>query len=278
MTITVPLVDLRGQYLAIKQEIDAAVARTLDSGWYILGREVAAFEDEFAAYFSARGGEVAGCVGVNSGTDALHLALKSCDIGPGDEVVTVSHTAVATAAAISLAGATPIFVDVDPATYTMDPRSLELALSSRTRAVVPVHLYGHPADMDAIMAVARRAELRVIEDCAQAHGAIYHGRPVGTIGDLGCFSFYPTKNLGAMGDGGAVISRDPDLAARVRLLREYGWRPETRYVSQEQGLNSRLDELQAALLRVKLSHLDDLECSATHLGRRLCWTAAGQFG
>lgn len=258
-TSAIPVMDLRGQYLAIQQEIDAATLRVLDSGWYILGREVAAFEEEFAAYLS-RGqsihGATVGCVGVNSGTDALHLALRALEIGPGDEVITVAHSAVATAAAVSLAGATPIFVDIDPATYTLDPARLAAAITPRTKAVIPVHIYGHPAQMDAILAVARQAGLRVIEDCAQAHGARYAGQPVGTLGDLGCFSFYPTKNLGALGDGGAVVSRDPDLAQRVRSLREYGWTPQARYVSQVQGMNSRLDELQAAILRAKLPHLD----------------------
>lgn len=252
----VPAIDLLGEYESIRDEIDAAVQRVLSSGWYILGREVAAFEEEFAAYLAIRGGDPVTCIGVASGTDALQIALMACGIEHGDEVITVSHTAVATAAAITLAGAIPIFVDIDPATYTMDPTVLEAAITPRTRAVIPVHLYGHPADMDAILAVARRHGLRVIEDCAQAHGARYKGCAVGTVGDLGCFSFYPTKNLGAMGDGGAVVSRDPALAERVHLLREYGWRPESRYVSQVTGMNSRLDEVQAAILRAKLGHLD----------------------
>lgn len=278
----IPSNDLRAQYLAIKPEIDAAVARTLDSGWYILGREVEAFEHEFAAYLANQeqgAGEQAGdqidaadsarqgtlwashsplnCVAVNSGTDALQLALMACEIGPGDEVITVAHTAVATAAAISLTGATPVFVDVDPATYTMAPTALAAAITPRTKAIVPVHLYGHPADMAAIQAIATRHQLRLIEDCAQAHGARYQGQMLGTMGDLGCFSFYPTKNLGALGDGGAVVSRDPALINRVRLLREYGWTPQARYVSQVRGMNSRLDELQAAILRAKLPHLDE---------------------
>jgi len=183
--------------------------------------------------------------------------LMACEIGPGHEVITVAHTAVATAAAISLTGATPVLVDVDPATYTMAPAALAAAITPRTKAIVPVHLYGHPADMAAIQAIASRHQLRVIEDCAQAHGARYQGQMLGTLGDLGCFSFYPTKNLGALGDGGAVVSRDPALIKRVRLLREYGWTPQARYVSQVRGMNSRLDELQAAILRVKLHHLDE---------------------
>ncbi|MFN8492094.1 MAG: DegT/DnrJ/EryC1/StrS family aminotransferase [Caldilineaceae bacterium] len=276
----IPFNDLRTQYLAIKSEIDTAVARTLDSGWYILGREVEAFEREFATYLGqGAGGREQGamsrelgnskslppapspqpltCVAVNSGTDALHLALLACDIGSGDEVITVAHTAVATAAAISLTGATPVFVDVEPDTYTLAPAALEAAITPRTKAVVPVHLYGHPAKLSEILAIAAQHKLRVIEDCAQAHGARYRGQLVGTIGDLGCFSFYPTKNLGALGDGGAVVSRAPALVERVRLLREYGWTPQARYVSQTRGMNSRLDELQAAILRVKLRHLDE---------------------
>jgi dTDP-3-amino-3,4,6-trideoxy-alpha-D-glucose transaminase len=253
----VAAVDLLGEYLSIREEIDAAVERVLSSGWYILGREVAAFEEEFAAYLHERGGDPVTCVGVASGTDALQLALMACGIEPGDEVITVSHTAVATAAAITLAGGTPVFVDIDPVTYTMDPGAMEAAITLRTKAVIPVHLYGHPAEMETTLRVANKHGLRVIEDCAQAHGARYRGRAAGTMGDLGCFSFYPTKNLGAMGDGGAVVSRDPELAQRVRLLREYGWTPAARYVSQVAGMNSRLDELQAAILRVKLRHLDE---------------------
>ncbi len=252
MTTPIPLQDLKAQTNALLTEIDAAVQRVLASGWYILGGEVSAFEEEFAAYNG-----VSGCVGVNSGTDALFLALRACDIGPGDEVITVSHTAVATVAAIRLTGATPVLVDVDPVNYTISVEGLAAAVTARTKAVVPVHIYGQPADMDGILAIAREAGVRVIEDCAQAHGARYHGRIVGSMGDLGCFSFYPTKNLGAIGDGGAVIGNDEALLDRIRRLRQYGWTPESRYVSQEEGVNSRLDEMQAAILRVKLAHLDD---------------------
>ncbi len=247
--MNIPFNDLRAGYLAAQPEIDAAVQRVLASGWYILGEETAAFEQEFAAYCGA-----AGCVGVNSGTDALHLALRACGVGPGDEVITVAHTAVATVAAIRMSGATPVLVDIDPATCTMAPAALAAAMTPATRAVIPVHLYGHPADMDAIREIA--AACFVIEDCAQAHGAHYKGRPVGSFGDLACYSFYPTKNLGALGDGGAVTGRDPALLDKVRLLREYGWSPQARYVSQVEGVNSRLDELQAALLRVRLRRLD----------------------
>jgi dTDP-4-amino-4,6-dideoxygalactose transaminase len=250
MTEVIPFNDLRSQYLAHKEEIDAALSRVLNSGWYILGKEVAAFEEEYAAFCGA-----VGCVGVNSGTDALTLALRALEVGPGDQVITVAHTAVATVAAIALTGATPVLVDIDPATYTMNPHALEAAVTPATKAVIPVHLYGHPAEMDAILEFARGHGLAVIEDCAQAHGASCMGRPVGTLGDLGCFSFYPTKNLGALGDGGAVIGDNPGLLERVRLLREYGWTPAARYVSMIPGMNSRLDELQAAVLRVKLRYL-----------------------
>jgi len=247
----IPVVDLRAEYTAVKGEIDAAVQRVLESGWYILGEEVAAFESEFAAWCG-----VAGAVGVGNGTDALHIALRACGVGAGDEVITVAHTAVATAAAIALTGATPVFVDIDPATYTLDPAQLAAAITPRTKAVIPVHLYGHPADLGRILSIARAAGLRVIEDCAQAHGAEWQGQKVGSYGDLACFSFYPTKNLGALGDGGAVVGSDPALLDRVRLLREYGWPPHNRYVSEIEGMNSRLDEMQAAILRVKLAHLD----------------------
>ena len=245
----IPFNELRSGYLAQQPEIDDAVRRVLESGWYILGREVAAFEEEFAAWCGA-----AGCVGVNSGTDALYLALRACGIGPGDEVITVAHTAVATVAAIRMTGATPVLVDIDPARYTMAPAALAAAITPATRAVIPVHLYGHPADMDAILEIAR--EQFVIEDCAQAHGARYNGRPVGSFGDLACYSFYPTKNLGALGDGGAVTGNNPALLDRVRLLREYGWTPQERYISQVEGVNSRLDEMQAAILRVRLRALE----------------------
>jgi dTDP-4-amino-4,6-dideoxygalactose transaminase len=240
----------RAQYLAHKDEIDAAVARVLDGGRYILGAEVEAFENEFAEYMGA-----ASALGVGSGTEALHVALAACGVGQGDEVVTVSHTAVATVAAIELCGARPVFVDIRPDTFTMDVARLEAALGPRTKAIVPVHLYGHPADIVDIVAIAKRRGLRVVEDCAQAHGASVAGRKVGTFGDVGCFSFYPTKNLGALGDGGAVTTNDPDLARKMRLLREYGW--SERYVSDIPGWNTRLDELQAAILRVKLRHLDE---------------------
>jgi dTDP-4-amino-4,6-dideoxygalactose transaminase len=244
----VPPADPRAAYLARKQAIDEAISGVLARGSFILGEEVARFEREFAAYIGA-----GHCVGVASGTDALHLALRSCGVGPGDEVVTVSHTAVATVAAIELAGATPVLIDID-ATGTMDPEAIRGALRPQTKAIIPVHLYGLPADLDPILEIARQRGLRVIEDCAQSHGATYKGARTGSRGDLAAFSFYPTKNLGAFGDGGAITTSDPGLAERVRLLREYGWRE--RYISEIAGLNSRLDEIQAAILRVQLRHLD----------------------
>jgi dTDP-4-amino-4,6-dideoxygalactose transaminase len=238
------------QYLAHRAEIDTAIHRVLERGRYILGEEVKAFEKEFADYIGVPHG-----IGVGSGTEALHLALASCGIGPGDEVITVSHTAVATVAAIELSGAQPVFIDVESGTGTMDPRRLEEAISPRTRAILPVHLYGQPADLDPILQVARARQLRVIEDCAQAHGATYRGRRVGSLGDAACFSFYPTKNLGALGDGGMAVTGRADVAERARLLREYGWKE--RYISHLAGWNSRLDELQAAVLRIKLRFLDE---------------------
>jgi dTDP-4-amino-4,6-dideoxygalactose transaminase len=238
------------QYLSHKPEIDLAVARVLDSGWYILGEETRAFEAEFAQYIKCRF-----ATGVGSGTEAIHVALKACGIGAGDEVITVSHTAVATVAAIELTGAVPVLVDVDPVTCTLDPRALDEALSSRTRAVVAVHLYGQAADLEAISAFTRKHGLRLIEDCAQCHGAEFEGRKLGSFGDISCFSFYPTKNLGCLGDGGMVATNDADLASQLKLLREYGWAE--RYVSHIPGWNSRLDEIQAAVLRVKLRHLDE---------------------
>ena len=245
----IPLVDLKAQYAAIKPEIDAAVQRVLDSTAFILGREVEGFEAAFAEYCEAHH-----AVGVGSGTAALHLALMACGVGTGDEVITTPHTFIATAEAISHAGARPVFVDIDPATYNLDPALVESAIGPHTKAIVPVHLYGRPADMDGVLAVARRHGLRVIEDAAQAHGARYHGRCVGPLGDAGCFSFYPGKNLGAYGDGGMVVTNDPDVAARVRMLRDHG--RVDKYAHQIIGYGERLDALQAAVLRVKLPHLD----------------------
>jgi dTDP-4-amino-4,6-dideoxygalactose transaminase len=238
----------RLNYLAHREEIDAAVARVMDKGWYILGEEVSAMEREFASYLG-----VGFAWGVGNGTDALHIALRALGIGAGDEVITVSHTAVATVAAIELCGAVPVLVDSDPRTYTMSPELAAVAIGPRTRAIIPVHLYGRPAELDQIIATARRRGVAVIEDCAQSHGAVYRGKTTGRFGDIACFSFYPTKNLGALGDGGMVVTNDSALADRVKLVREYGWKD--RYVSAIAGFNSRLDELQAGILRVKLPYL-----------------------
>lgn len=232
-----------------EEELIEAVRKTLRSGWYILGEEVKKFEAEFAQYCGVKYG-----IGVASGTDALFLALSACDLGPGDEVITVSHTAVATVAAVHHTGATPVLVDISEATYTIDPEKIRAAITPRTKAVVVVHLYGLPADMDRILPIVREHGLFLIEDCAQAHGARYHGKRVGSFGDFGCFSFYPTKNLGAIGDGGMIVTNRGNLAEKVRLLREYGWKK--RYISEISGFNSRLDELQAAILRLKLRTLD----------------------
>ncbi len=244
--------DPKAGYLAAKAEIDAAVARVLDSGTYIHGRELAAFETEFAAWLGA-----SGCAGVANGTDAIELALRALGVGPGDRVATVANTVTATAAAIVATGAEPVFVEIAADTMLMDAAALAATLRADTaraiKAVVPVHLYGQACDMPAILALARAHGAKVVEDCAQAHGALVGGRRAGTWGDLAAFSFYPTKNLGALGDGGAVVGGDAAALERVRLLRQYGWR--TRYVSDEHGRNSRLDELQAAILRARLPRL-----------------------
>jgi dTDP-4-amino-4,6-dideoxygalactose transaminase len=253
MTKMILCANPRAQYLAHKDEIDAALQRALDSGAYILSQEVAAFEKEFAHYLGT-----AYAVGVGSGTEALHIALTACGVQQGDEVITVSHTAVATVAAIALCGAKPIFVDINPLSFTLDPSKLEEAITEHTKAIIPVHIYGHPSDLEPILAIARRRGILVLEDCAQAHGAKYKDRMVGSWGDIACFSFYPTKNLGAIGDGGMIVTSDPELASRVRYLREYGWAE--RYVSRTLGWNSRLDVIQAAILRVKLKYLDSDNC------------------
>lgn len=247
----VPFIDLTAEYLALKSEIDTVVFRVLSGGWYILGQEVASFEEEFAAFCG-----VNHAVGVASGTDALLLALRALNIGLGDEVITVSHTAVATVTAVTLSGATPVLVDVEPDYYTLEAAQLVSAITPRTKAIIPVHLYGQTANLEAILAVAQQHGLYVIEDCAQAHGTLYYEQRVGSFGHLAAFSFYPTKNLGAAGDGGVVVTQDGELAQRLRELRQYGW--QERYISAHQGYNSRLDELQAAILRVKLRHLDQM--------------------
>jgi len=245
----IPFVDLKAQYASIRSDVNAAIQGVLDSCEFTLGSEVAAFEEEFAAYCQARHG-----IGVNTGTSALHLALLAAGIGPGDEVITVPFTFVATVSAIHYAGATPVFVDVDPSTFTMDVTAIEAAITSRTRAIIPVHLYGQPADMDPIMAIAKRRGLVVIEDAAQAHGAQYRGRPVGSIGDMGCFSFYPGKNLGAYGEGGMVVTNDADRTRTIRMLRDWG--AEKKYHHVLKGYNYRLEGIQGAVLRVKLRHLE----------------------
>jgi dTDP-4-amino-4,6-dideoxygalactose transaminase len=245
----IPWASPLAQYHAHESAIRNAMTRVLEGGNYVLGSEVETFERAFADYCG-----VAHAVGVGSGTDALILALKALDIGPGDEVITVSHTALATVAAILATGATPVLVDIDEVYYTLDPAKIEEVVTPRSKAIVAVHLYGQSADMDAISAIGRRHSLRIVEDCAQAAGGRYRGKRIGSFGNVACFSFYPTKNLGGIGDGGMVVTGDPDLAARVRRLRQYGW-DEARQ-PREIGLNSRLDPLQAAILGVKLPHLD----------------------
>jgi dTDP-4-amino-4,6-dideoxygalactose transaminase len=246
----IPFLDVGAGYRELRTELDDAYRRVMDAGWFVMGNEVAAFEAEFAEYCG-----VDHCVAVGNGLDALHLALKAYGIGPGDEVIVPAHTFIATWLAVTYAGATPVAVEPDPATLTIDPECVAAAVTGRTRAVIPVHLYGQPADMDPIRTVAREHGLRVIEDAAQAHGATYNGRRAGNLGDCGCFSFYPGKNLGCFGDGGAVTTNDAALAARLRSLRNYG--SERKYQHDVPGINSRLDEIQAAFLRVKLRRLDE---------------------
>jgi dTDP-4-amino-4,6-dideoxygalactose transaminase len=254
MVATIKQVDPLAAYRELRDDIDAAVSRVLDSGWYILGREVSAFESELAQQVGLEH-----CLGVGTGTDAIVLGLRSLEVGAGDVVIAPSHTAVATVAAIELAGATPLLIDINPETYTVDPQKLEDTIrkgcdsGGQIKAVIAVHLYGHPAAIVEIVDIARRYNLVVIEDCAQAQGATCRGAQVGSFADVAAFSFYPTKNLGAIGDGGALLIREAEVAARATELRQYGWRE--RFVSHSAGMNSRLDELQAAILRVKLRHL-----------------------
>ena len=245
----VPFLDLKAQHERMKPEIDAAVMRVIDSAQFVLGPEVASFEERFAGYCG-----VQYCAALNSGTSALHLALIAAGIGPGDEVITVSMTFVATTAAILYCGAKPVFVDVDPNTWTMDANLIEAAITPRTKAILPVHLHGLMADMDPIMELARRHDLVVIEDAAQSHGAEYKGRRAGSIGDIGCFSFYPGKNLGAYGEGGAVVSNNPDLARKVALLRDWG--QESKYNHVVAGYNYRMDGIQGAVLNVKMQYIE----------------------
>ena len=268
----IPQTDPRASYFAHRAEIDAAIASVLQSGTYILGQEVREFEREFGAYHAG-----AQAVGVANGTDALIIALRACGIGPGDAVVTVSHTAVATVAAIEQAAAIPIVADIKRTSYTIDSDALEKGLGSVDRAsikaIIPVHLYGQPADMPAVLSLAWRYGWHVIEDCAQSLGATLQDRRMGTWGNIAAFSFHPTKNLGAVGDGGAVVTSDVRLAERARMLREYGW--QDRYVSEIAGFNSRLDEIQAAILRVKLRHLDTANGRRREIARRYADALSG---
>jgi dTDP-4-amino-4,6-dideoxygalactose transaminase len=247
---------------ALRAELDAAVARVLDSGWFLIGPELEAFEREFAAYH----GETLQAIGLGSGTDALRIGLLALGIEPGDEVLVVANAGVPPVAAVVAAGGVPVFCDVDPRTHTLDPDEIDRQVTSRTRAVVVVHLYGQAADMEGITAQAKQHGLKVLEDCAQAHGARQRGRLVGTWGDAAAFSFYPTKNLGALGDAGALLTADPEVADRARLLRMYGWRH--KYISEVQSTVSRLDEIQAAILRVKLGHLDAWNARRRALSKR----------
>jgi len=257
----IPFLDLKAPHVELRQEIDDAIARVIDSGWYILGPEVEAFEAEYASYC-----EAAHCVSLANGLDALHLALRAMDVGPGDEVIVPSNTYIATWLAVSQCGATPVPVEPLEGTCNIDPALIEAAITSRTRVILPVHLYGQPADMDPIIATARKHGLRVLEDGAQAHGARYKGKPIGAHGDVVTWSFYPGKNLGALGDGGAITTNDPVLAERIRVLRNYGSR--VKYVNEVQGYNSRLDPLHAAVLRVKLAHLDAWNARRTVVANR----------
>jgi dTDP-4-amino-4,6-dideoxygalactose transaminase len=267
----IPFVDLPAQFRTLKPEIEAAVGTVLDNAQYILGPAVAGFERDFATFC-----QTSEAIGVNSGTSALHLALLAAGVGPGDEVITVPFTFVATVAAIEYANAKPVLVDVEPEFLTMDPAKLEAAITPRTKAIIPVHLFGQPADMDPIMAIARKHNLVVIEDACQSHGSEYKGTRCGSIGQLGCFSFYPGKNLGAYGEGGAVVTSDPDLAKKIRLLR--AWGEETRYEHKYRGFNYRMDGVQGAVLGVKLRHLeawtDARRRNAAEYGRQLAGTSA----
>src|SRR6266404_4300302 len=264
----VPYVDLKAQYQAIRGEVLAALEAVCESTAFAQGPPAKELEQEFAAYCGVRH-----CVSLNSGTSALHLALRCLDVGPGDEVITVPFTFIATVWAINYVGAKPVFVDIDPARRTIDPAKLEAVVTSRTKAIIPVHIFGTPADMDAINDIARKHHLFVVEDAAQAHGARYKGRRVGQFSAMSCFSFYPTKNLGAYGEGGALVSNDEKLAARARSLREHA--QSARYVHEDIGYNYRMDSLQAAVLRVKLKHLDTWNAARTAHARRYSEQLAG---
>jgi dTDP-4-amino-4,6-dideoxygalactose transaminase len=259
--MSVPFLDLKAAYLELQPEIDTAIKRVLDSGWYILGEEVETFEQEYAAYCEAKH-----CVGLANGLDALHLALLALGVGAGDEVIVPSNTYIATWLAVSQCGATPIPVEPDTTTYNIDPARIEAAITPRTKVILPVHLYGQPADMDPILTIARKHGLKVLEDSAQAHGARYKGKRLGAHGDVVAWSFYPGKNLGAYGDGGAITTDDPEIADRIRVLRNYGSR--VKYVNDVRGFNSRLDPIQAAALRVKLKVLDAWNARRTVIANR----------
>lgn len=257
----IPFLDLKAPYLELKKELDIAIARVVSSGWFIAGPEVDQFEAEYASYCGTTH-----AIGVANGLDALHLALRAMDVVPGDEVIVPSNTYIATWLAVSQCGATPVPVEPDARTFNIDPSLIEAVISPRTKVILPVHLYGQPADMDPILAIARKHGLRVLEDGAQAHGARYKGQRLGAHGDAVAWSFYPGKNLGAMGDGGAVTTNDPQIADRLRVLRNYGSR--VKYVNEVQGYNSRLDPLQAAILRVKLAHLDEWNARRSAIAAR----------
>ncbi|MFZ7095384.1 DegT/DnrJ/EryC1/StrS family aminotransferase [Luteimonas dalianensis] len=266
----IPFLDLKAPHVELREEIGEAVARVIDSGWYILGPEVDAFEAEYATWCGA-----GHCVGVANGLDALHLALRAMDVGPGDEVIVPSNTYIATWLAVSQCGATPVPVEPVEATFNLDPSLIEAAITSRTKVILPVHLYGQPADMDPILAIARKHGLRVLEDGAQAHGARYKGTRIGGHGDAVAWSFYPGKNLGALGDGGAVTTNDAGIAERLRVLRNYG--SKVKYVNDVQGWNSRLDPIQAAVLRVKLKHLDAWNARRALIAREYLEWLAGSW-
>lgn len=268
MSLRVPFLDLRAAYAELRHELEPAVLGVMERGWYLLGEELSAFEAEFAAYVGARH-----CIGVGNGLDALQLTLRAMGVGDGDEVIVPSHTFIATWLAVTGVRARPVPVDVDPATFVLDPDRVEAAVTSRTRVVLPVHLYGHPAPMTALREVAERHGLRVLEDAAQAHGARLGGRRVGALGDAAAWSFYPGKNLGAFGDGGAITTDDDALADRLRLLRNYGSR--VKYAHEEAGVNSRLDDVQAAVLRVKLRALDDWNARRARCASRYATGLAG---
>jgi dTDP-4-amino-4,6-dideoxygalactose transaminase len=259
----IPMVDLKRQYHALKNEIDSAVSEVLEQTQFILGPNVGQLEKEVAAYH-----QLAHAIGVGNGTDALLLALRACEIEEGAEVITTPFTFIATAEVIAILKAVPVFVDICPDTFNIDPSLVENKITSKTKAIIPVHLFGHPADMDPIMEIARKYNLKVIEDCAQAFGAKYRGQAVGTIGDVGCFSFFPSKNLGGYGDGGMVITRSDEIARQVKILRNHG--SSMRYHHSQVGYNSRLDEIQAAILRVKLKHLDEFNKARRHNAAAYC--------